>query len=184
VNPIGNIVSGNTNGSNGACSGGVDSSSYSFNLATAVGGAVAYGAAAMQEMIHAVSSNKQVVQFSFSKLELQNEVRFTQSEEFIYRGEHYDVISSHQDGNKTIYRCVNDERETSLFTWFRKNLDHQDAGSANSKVSFKPLAADWLISSDPLSTVQFSSLTISQEPTFILQTIQTEIPTPPPNGCA
>jgi hypothetical protein len=53
VNPIGNIVSGNTNGSNGACSGGVDSSSYSFNLATAVGGAVAYGAAAMQDMVHA-----------------------------------------------------------------------------------------------------------------------------------
>ena len=138
----------------------------------------------MQEVIHAVSSNEQVVQFSFSKEELQNDVHFTQQKEFIYRGEHYDVISSDKDGSDIKFRCVNDERETSLFTWFRKNLDHQDAGSTGSKVSFKPFAGDWLISFEPFITTQLSSPTFFSEATFIPQTIHTEISTPPPNGCA
>jgi uncharacterized repeat protein (TIGR02543 family) len=48
VNPIGNIISGNTMGVNGACSGGTDNSSYSFNLTTTGTGAVIYGAVAMR----------------------------------------------------------------------------------------------------------------------------------------
>jgi len=54
VNPIGSVLAGNTNGvnANGACSGGVDGSSYSFNLTTTVNGAVAYGAAAIKGRTH------------------------------------------------------------------------------------------------------------------------------------
>jgi uncharacterized repeat protein (TIGR02543 family) len=52
VNPIGNIVSGNTNGVSGACSNGVDNTSYSFNLITTVNGAMVYGAVAMRSHIH------------------------------------------------------------------------------------------------------------------------------------
>ncbi|HLE51157.1 MAG TPA: hypothetical protein VI755_03810, partial [Anaerolineales bacterium] len=48
VNPVGNLLSGNTLGVNGACSGGVDSAAYSFNLTTTVPGAVAFGAASMR----------------------------------------------------------------------------------------------------------------------------------------
>jgi uncharacterized repeat protein (TIGR02543 family) len=52
VNPLGNIFSGNTNGVNGACSGGKDNKLYSFNLATTVPGAMVYGAAAMRDRSH------------------------------------------------------------------------------------------------------------------------------------
>jgi uncharacterized repeat protein (TIGR02543 family) len=52
INPIGKIISGNSNGINGSCSGGVDSSSYSFNLATTVNGAMVYGAVAMRNKNH------------------------------------------------------------------------------------------------------------------------------------
>jgi hypothetical protein len=52
VNPVGNVFSGNTKGANGICSGGVDNSSYSFNLTTSVDGAVIYGAAAMRNRTH------------------------------------------------------------------------------------------------------------------------------------
>jgi hypothetical protein len=51
-NPIGNVVSGNTNGPAGACSNGVDNNSYSFDLATTVDGAMAYGAATMRSRSH------------------------------------------------------------------------------------------------------------------------------------
>jgi uncharacterized repeat protein (TIGR02543 family) len=50
--PIGNMISGNTLGLNGACSGGTDNASYSFNLTTTISGAFAYGAAAMRNKTH------------------------------------------------------------------------------------------------------------------------------------
>jgi len=53
VTPIGNVTSGNTNGVNGSCSGGADTSLYSFNLTTTTNGAVIYGAAAMRAKTHA-----------------------------------------------------------------------------------------------------------------------------------
>ncbi len=53
VAPIGNFISGNTIGLNGACSGGVDTSFYSFNLTTTANNAMIYGAAAMRAKTHA-----------------------------------------------------------------------------------------------------------------------------------
>ena len=54
VSPIGNIVTGNTNGANanGACSGGVDKNSYAFNLATPRNGAMIYSAVALKARVH------------------------------------------------------------------------------------------------------------------------------------
>jgi uncharacterized repeat protein (TIGR02543 family) len=52
ANSVGNVVSGNTVGTNATCSGGVDNSSYSFNLTTTVNGAVVYGAVAMRNRTH------------------------------------------------------------------------------------------------------------------------------------
>ncbi|MGH7492996.1 MAG: InlB B-repeat-containing protein [bacterium] len=52
VNPIGNLISGNTNGANGACSGGLDNNAYSFDLSTTINGAMVYGAAAMRNTSH------------------------------------------------------------------------------------------------------------------------------------
>ena len=42
-NPIGNIVSGNSNGVGGGCSGGTDGNAYSLNLSTTVSGSVVVG---------------------------------------------------------------------------------------------------------------------------------------------
>ncbi len=52
VNPLGNMVSGNTNGADGACSGGSDNNAYSFNLSTAVDGAMVYSVTAMRNKPH------------------------------------------------------------------------------------------------------------------------------------
>ncbi len=54
VSPIGNLLAGNPTGLNagGACTGGVDNSAYSFNLATTMNGAVIYGAAAIKGASH------------------------------------------------------------------------------------------------------------------------------------
>jgi uncharacterized repeat protein (TIGR02543 family) len=52
ANPLGNVISGNTKGVNGACSGGSDNSAYSFSLVTTVSGAMVYGAATMRDKTH------------------------------------------------------------------------------------------------------------------------------------
>ena len=49
---IGSVVSGNTLGLNGACSGGRDTNAYSLNLGTTVNGAVVYGAVATRHLTH------------------------------------------------------------------------------------------------------------------------------------
>ncbi len=49
--PVGNIVSGNTNGVDGDCSGGTDSDLYAFDL-TASSGAIAYNAVALRNKKH------------------------------------------------------------------------------------------------------------------------------------
>ncbi|MDZ7361899.1 MAG: InlB B-repeat-containing protein [candidate division KSB1 bacterium] len=54
ANPIGNVIAGNANGLNGqgACSGGVDQSSYSFDLNAGVDQARVYGAVAIKARTH------------------------------------------------------------------------------------------------------------------------------------
>jgi hypothetical protein len=48
ANPLGAIISGNTNGVNGDCDGGVDNNFYSFNITTTLHGAMIYSAATMR----------------------------------------------------------------------------------------------------------------------------------------
>ncbi len=52
ANPIGHIISGNTNGVHGDCTGGVDNNAYSFNVRTTLNGAMIYGAATMRDEAH------------------------------------------------------------------------------------------------------------------------------------
>jgi hypothetical protein len=46
------MISGNTNGENGACDGGVDDSTYSFHLQTTTNGALIFSAATMRSQTH------------------------------------------------------------------------------------------------------------------------------------
>jgi hypothetical protein len=52
INPTGNVVSANTNGVDGACSGGTNSDTYSVDLTTTSSNSFAYGAVAIKEKIH------------------------------------------------------------------------------------------------------------------------------------
>lgn len=50
--PIGAVVSANTNGVDGVCSGGTDSAAYSFDLTTTVDGSLVYAAAGIRNRTH------------------------------------------------------------------------------------------------------------------------------------
>ncbi len=56
LDPIGTIVSGNTNGVSGACSGGTDSGAYSFDLSANGDGGALFGAVARRHRVHTPGS--------------------------------------------------------------------------------------------------------------------------------
>jgi hypothetical protein len=56
TDPVALLVTGNTNGVNGECSGGTDSASYSFNVTTSDSNAVVLGAVAMRTKSHTPGS--------------------------------------------------------------------------------------------------------------------------------
>jgi hypothetical protein len=52
IEPIGNVISANTKGFNGVCTGGLDTKTYALDLTTTINGAVVYGAAGMRNKSH------------------------------------------------------------------------------------------------------------------------------------
>jgi hypothetical protein len=52
TDPLGAVVSGNTNGAGGTCSGGTDGSVYAFNLTTSVANAVVHSSCTMRSKVH------------------------------------------------------------------------------------------------------------------------------------
>lgn len=56
TSPIGQVISGNTNGYQGGCSGGSDTHIYSFDFSTSVNGAVVYSAVAIRNRHHTPGS--------------------------------------------------------------------------------------------------------------------------------
>jgi len=52
TNPVGQVISGNTNGFQGDCFGGSDTDTYSFDFNTSVNGAVVYSAVAIRNRLH------------------------------------------------------------------------------------------------------------------------------------
>jgi hypothetical protein len=56
TNPVALRVAGNTNGTNGACSGGTDSNAYSFNMTTTRSNAAVFGAVTMRTKTHSPGS--------------------------------------------------------------------------------------------------------------------------------
>jgi hypothetical protein len=52
TNPVGNVISANTRGYNGVCTGGLNSNAYALNLLTTINGAQVYSAAGMRNKTH------------------------------------------------------------------------------------------------------------------------------------
>ena len=140
------------------------------------------------EMIQTIQSayhKPNVIQLSFSKIELRKEVRFTNAgqREFIYRSRLYDVIKTQDDGDRISFTCAADEKETSLFTEFGKQQTEQSSGnSTTGKSSAKPLMQDWFFqnnfSEHPVAT---SAIIFPNEVCF-LSKLSFRIPSPPPKA--
>jgi len=135
----------------------------------------------MATLTQSSSHLRNTVQFSFTKEQVQKELRFTGSKEFIYEGKHYDVISSREENSIMIFNCLSDDRETELFSWFKNNFDHQNSNTSG-KISFRPITPDWFFESQHFQLYSGTSEILSSELTISPLQIPAEIPTPPPNA--
>lgn len=130
------------------------------------------------------SSDHQMVQLSFSKKELRNEVRFTGREqnEFIYRGQHYDVVKINSDADHVSIICIADKKETALFEHFGNKLNEQTSANAPGKTSVKSVAPDWFFQIQTSEVLTETSALISSSKFFFLPNVLFKIPSPPPKG--
>ena len=135
----------------------------------------------MRASIQSASDQENIVWLSFSPAQLTNEVRFIDDKEFIYNAKHYDVINTQKNDGKIIYSCLSDDRETSLFSWFKKNLDHQSSKGAGGKLSFNLLTLDWFFQTDATHISMLPLENFTPQSQLIPNSFPAEIPTPPPN---
>lgn len=69
--------------------------------------------AVKRKLKHSISKD-QLVRLAFTKQQAEQELYWEHSKEFEYRGEMYDVVSTEQHGDSTIYLCWWDNEETEL----------------------------------------------------------------------
>ena len=128
------------------------------------------------------ASHHQTVHFSFSRKELQNEVRFTSSDqnEFIYNGENYDVVKTMEDADRISFICIADKKETALFAHFDNKLNEQSSSNTSGNTPVKSVMQDWFFqnyfSEIFKETFKFTSANI----VLFLSNIPLEFPSPPP----
>jgi len=137
------------------------------------------------EMAHLIQSSpthSSTVQFSFSKKELLHDVHFTSSSqnEFIYHGEHYDVVKTQNDGDQTLFFCIADKKETSLFAQFKKQTSDSSPSNSSGKIQLKQ--ADWMFQSLNKEIYFSHSVCLLTNFTAIITSSQEEIFSPPPMG--
>lgn len=127
------------------------------------------------------SEQHKIICFSFSKSELQHEVRFVDRNEFIFHGERYDVVSRTDCDSQVQFQCYHDQRETALFNWFRRGLDHH-SGDHSGKTSLRAPAPDWLLANNATTFIPVMKELITGGYLSFPVSVTTEIPTLPPNA--
>ena len=135
----------------------------------------------MAELIQSSRSHYSV-QFSFSKNELQYEVHFTSpsQKEFIYQGEHYDVVRTQHERDQILFFCIADKKETSLFAQFKKQTTDSSPFNSSGKIQLKQV--DWMFQSLNKEIPFSHTICLPANFVSIIPSSQREILSPPPRG--
>ena len=64
------------------------------------------------------------------------QLQWEDEEEFLWRGEMYDVVSKKMDGEKLVITCIADKDEDRLLNEYQRTTEHNQAGSKSSLVKF------------------------------------------------
>lgn len=108
----------------------------------------------------------------------------SKDDEFELSGKMYDVVKKEVANNKTIYYCINDEKESSLLqvynNWIQSNKSN-DAQKQHSKVLLKYVSFECEISIQEMKQTQILSIPNKLRPkafAFASRTLHKEFPPP------
>ncbi len=139
----------------------------------------------MSAMIESKIHFANQVHFTFTSEQMQRDIHFTKAnhKEFIYGGEHFDVLKIERNGAETSFTCIADKKETALFTSFSRQLDEQSSSQNTSgKISVKPAMQDWFFETQAASIPSVIFSLMKTEDQIFHSEIQFEILSPPPKA--
>jgi hypothetical protein len=115
-----------------------------------------------------------------------SEIKWTDENEFSYKGNRYDVVRSEKKTDGSIsYFCLNDSKEDELFSQLNENLSNQSdankmTNGKSGKLLLKLLAFDYFSVKEESSVYLTVSSIIPRAFIPALSCFHTEITTPPP----
>jgi hypothetical protein len=139
----------------------------------------------MAEALESSANHFNIVHFTFSEKDLTSTVQFTDrsQKEFIYQGEHYDVVKSYRLGDAVFFTCVSDVKESSLFSFFTKHFDEQSSkNNSSQKPSVKTAMQDWFFQNNFSEYPVVTSPVILPNEVCVLSKSSFQIPSPPPKA--
>ena len=78
----------------------------------------------------------------------ESEFKYVKKNEFIYKGNLYDIVRKKDDGKNTIFYCINDKQEEALFAGLNehimRNTDQNLPANNNSKILSKNIIKEAL----------------------------------------
>jgi hypothetical protein len=133
----------------------------------------------MKAYLRGLKDHPDIVTFHFDFQQAQS-LNWEEEREFTYKGERYDVIEKHVEGNSLLISCVPDKKESQLIEQYRTT--HRDRD--HSGFLIKLMASGFILpalTESSLSVIQVKQLHLSF--TAALPFHQGSIETPPPQVC-
>jgi hypothetical protein len=133
----------------------------------------------MKAYLRGLKDHPDIVTFHFDFQQAQS-LAWEEDREFTYKGERYDVIEKHMEGNRLLISCVPDKKESQLIEQYRST--HRDRDHSGFRI--KLMASGFILpalTESSLSVIQIKQL----HPLFTaaLSLHQGSIETPPPQVC-
>jgi hypothetical protein len=127
-----------------------------------------------------------VIRISDSDKAMQGRIHWIEGKEFRLDGRMYDVVRSERRGDTTIYYCINDVQEETLFANLDKQVKEQNQNNPQSSQKrtnlLKILIHEALVTSKELKNflIFLGEINTYQKP--MLSEINTSPPAPPPKS--
>jgi hypothetical protein len=136
----------------------------------------------MKKHIQQLKDSREVSHLVLNKEEF-DRIEWENQNEFSYKGEMYDLLEKHTEGNQLSILCIADKKESKLIEAYQKlNQKNIPPGSSPSEILLKLAAANYLLPNaiNNLALQQDQSVTWSTYFNYRLPFYFPTIHTPPP----
>jgi hypothetical protein len=102
-----------------------------------------------------------IINSSVSKIVIENSelasVNWIENDEFEYNNERYDLIKKSENSSNIIFYCINDSKESSLFSGMYEHVKNHISGTKSDKSSSSKIVGDNIIKIVHLNSFKFNA---------------------------